>query len=228
MSPLTSGTSASTTWTSPTSAPTSPASPSSFAKAEDVLDVLLGRESATVELPMPEVTVTRRKLVEIADLDTVLGYKGNYAIYALKENSYLTLRMMQDYLDIGDQVRARDPDGSSGYSVGELRELAACLHASNPRLYSQHREAIRRLLIERIRASKRADELVVVPTSSIYIEALVGTHPLLEDFKLIHRALDVKRVQAEVRHAGAREHPTRGQGPARQGRGSRHRPQGRR
>jgi hypothetical protein len=44
-------------------------------------------------------------------------------------------------------------------------------------------------------------ELVVVPTSSLYIEALVGTHPLLEDFKLIHRALDVKKVQAEVRHA---------------------------
>jgi hypothetical protein len=40
----------------------------------------------------------------------------------------------------------------------------------------------------------------VVPTTSLYIEALVGTHPLLEDFKLIHRALDVKKVQAEVRH----------------------------
>ena len=42
---------------------------------------------------------------------------------------------------------------------------------------------------------------MVVPTTSLYMEALVGTHPLLEDFKLIHRALDVKKVQAEVRHA---------------------------
>ena len=42
---------------------------------------------------------------------------------------------------------------------------------------------------------------MIVPTDSLYIEALVGTHPLLEDFKLIHRALDVKKVQAEVRHA---------------------------
>ena len=42
---------------------------------------------------------------------------------------------------------------------------------------------------------------MIVPTSSLYIEALVGTHPLLEDFKLLHRALDVKKVQAEVRHA---------------------------
>ena len=42
---------------------------------------------------------------------------------------------------------------------------------------------------------------MIVPTKSLYIECLVGTHPLLEDFKLIHRALDVKKVQAEVRHA---------------------------
>ncbi len=41
----------------------------------------------------------------------------------------------------------------------------------------------------------------IVPTNSLYIECLVGTHPLLEDFKLIHRALDVKKVQAEVRRA---------------------------
>ena len=42
---------------------------------------------------------------------------------------------------------------------------------------------------------------MIVPTQSLYIEALVGTHPLLEDFKLLHRALDVKKVQGEVRHA---------------------------
>ncbi|GAA4255909.1 hypothetical protein GCM10022255_066640 [Dactylosporangium darangshiense] len=40
-----------------------------------------------------------------------------------------------------------------------------------------------------------------MPTKSLYIEALAGTHPLLEDFKLIHRALDVKKVQAELRRA---------------------------
>lgn len=38
-------------------------------------------------------------------------------------------------------------------------------------------------------------------TVSLYIEALPGKHPILEDFKLIHRAIDVKKVQAEVRHA---------------------------
>ena len=34
-----------------------------------------------------------------------------------------------------------------------------------------------------------------------FIEALPGAHPILEDFKLFHRVLDVKKVQAEVRAA---------------------------
>jgi len=57
------------------------------------------------------------------------------------------------------------------------------------------------LLIDRLSSPGKDNELVIVPTNSLYIECLVGTHPLLEDFKLIHRALDVKKVQAEVRHA---------------------------
>jgi hypothetical protein len=43
--------------------------------------------------------------------------------------------------------------------------------------------------------------MVIVPSNSLYIEALPGTHPLLEDFKLIHRAIDVKKAQAEARRA---------------------------
>ena len=62
-------------------------------------------------MPMPPVTVsTTKKLVEVADLDKVLGYKGNYAIFPLKENNYITLHMMQDYLEVSDELRLRDPD----------------------------------------------------------------------------------------------------------------------
>jgi hypothetical protein len=42
---------------------------------------------------------------------------------------------------------------------------------------------------------------IVVPTNSLFIEALPGVHPILEDFKLFHRVVDVKKVQAEVRAA---------------------------
>jgi hypothetical protein len=44
-------------------------------------------------------------------------------------------------------------------------------------------------------------EMVIVPTTSLCIEALPGKHPILEDFKLIHRVVDVKKAQSEVRHA---------------------------
>lgn len=35
----------------------------------------------------------------------------------------------------------------------------------------------------------------------MFIEALPGSHALLEDFKLLHRAEDVRKVKAEVRHS---------------------------
>ena len=57
------------------------------------------------------------------------------------------------------------------------------------------------MLIDRLTSPRKDNDRVIVPTNSLYIECLVGTHPLLEDFKLIHRALDVKKVQAEVRRA---------------------------
>ncbi|MFI6100868.1 hypothetical protein ACIA8G_35410 [Lentzea sp. NPDC051213] len=166
----------------------------------NLTDDLLGREVGAVELPLPETTVVNRKLVDVADLDEVLGFKGNYTIFALKENNYLTLRMMQEYLEVGDDLVLRDPDEFGELTVEELTGLAACLHEREPERFEERYEQIRAALVEKLASPRAGSDLVIVPTSSLYIEALVGTHPLLEDFKLIHRALDVKKVQADVRH----------------------------
>jgi hypothetical protein len=160
-----------------------------------------GAAHVTGELPMPSVSVTTKKLVDVADLDTVLGYKGNYTIFALKENNYITLHMMQDYIELGDGLGLRDPDGFADYTLEDIQELAQCVYRSDPDLVKKHSDDFKQLVIDRLTDSRKESDEVVVPTSSLYIEALVGTHPLLEDFKLIHRALDVKKVQAEVRHA---------------------------
>jgi hypothetical protein len=45
----------------------------------------------------------------------------------------------------------------------------------------------------------RPNELINVPTDSLFIEALPGEHPLLGDFQALHRAVDVKKVQVDVR-----------------------------
>ena len=155
--------------------------------------------SLGVTLTMPPVKITTKKLVEIADLDKVLGYKGNYAIYALNENNYVTLHMMQDYLEVSDVVKLRDPDEVGNYTVAELQKRAECMYKQSPTRFAEYRDQFRDLIIKRLTSGRAEDDRVIVPTNSLYIEALVGTHPLLEDFKLIHRAIDVKKVQAEVR-----------------------------
>lgn len=167
----------------------------------DIWDLIEGRTTLSLSIPIPKVSVKKKKLVQIADLDRVLGYKGNYAIYPLKKNNFITMHMMQDYVELDDAAQLRDPDAHGAYTVDELKSLVRCLRKRNPAAYNRHRDELKRILAERMAACKGSSELVVVPTSSICMEALVGTHPLLEDFKLIHRALDVKKVQAEVRRA---------------------------
>jgi hypothetical protein len=168
---------------------------------DSLLAILKGKRAVTASLPLPDITVTTQKLAEVADLDTLLGYKGNYMIFGLKDNSYFTLQMMQDYLDVDDELLLQDPDEPGGYTVDELQELATCLYRKDPKLFQEYRDQLKQLLLDRLTAARPDNDLVIVPSSSLYIEALPGTHPLLEDFKLIHRALDVKKVQAEVRHA---------------------------
>jgi len=168
------------------------------------LSAVLGRDDIVLTpLPMPPVEVIRKKLVDVADLDNLLAYKGNYMVFALKENNYITWHMMQDYLDVGDVIRLRDPDPLSNYTIEQLQELATTVLArtTDEAEKRARREEFKQMLIDRLIASRKANDRVIVPTNSLYIECLVGTHPLLEDFKMIHRALDVKKVQAEVRHA---------------------------
>jgi hypothetical protein len=166
------------------------------------LRALLGSEETWVsELPMPTVKLTTKKLVEVADLDNVLAYKGNYMVFALKENNYITLHMMQDYLDVGEGLLLRDPDELGNYSIEELQVLAKAVYDKDPIEFNARRGDFKMMLMDRLTSTRKDNDLVIVPTNSLYIECLVGTHPLLEDFKLIHRALDVKKVQAEVRRA---------------------------
>ncbi len=161
------------------------------------------------EVPMPLVDLddgstyyrrTTRKLSEVADLDNLLGYKGNYMIFAAREPSYMHLYMMQDYVD-PDTGGLRDPDGFTEMSSRELLDSICCLQRHAPGYVTEHRDELLALVTGKLASARRESDLVVVPTDSLYIEALPGAHPVMEGFKRVHRALDVKKVQAEVRQA---------------------------
>jgi hypothetical protein len=155
------------------------------------------RASLTMEPPVDpaEDFVT---LAEIADLDHPLGFKGNYMVFPLKRSNALTDFMMVPFVDA--ELGLHDPDQLGNWDpvefVAYVRSLKKSLSEAEfesikPRLAEQYRRIIS--------APRRAQEEIVVPTTSLYIEALPGAHPNLEDFKLKHRAIDVQRVAEEVR-----------------------------
>lgn len=137
-------------------------------------------------------------MAEVADLDHPLGCKGNYMIFPLKRSNALTDFMMIPYVD--SELGLHDPDQLGNWSPEDFVEHVRSLQRTLP---AADFEAIEGQLAEQYRrivsAPRRAQEEIVVPTTSLYIEALPGAHPNLEDFKLRHRIMDVQRVAEEVR-----------------------------
>lgn len=169
-----------------------------------------------VTFPSPTLLSPRMKLHQVADIENLIGFKGNYMIFPMVNFNYMTWFMMQDYLHIDETtgVTAQDPDPLAGLSINQMKDAMATVYAADPNSFEAKvtvtlsdgttvtvtKQQIFQEIMHRL-LSTQTPEMVIVPSNSLYIEALPGTHPLLEDFKLIHRAIDVKKVQAEARHA---------------------------
>ncbi|PCJ36495.1 MAG: hypothetical protein COA75_06835 [Cellvibrionales bacterium] len=148
--------------------------------------------------PNFEIEQAGKTLSEIADLDSLLGFKGNYMIFPLRESNALTDFMMEPYVDAG--FRLLDPHDAGNINREQFARYICHLREQ---LDDQAFEEIRPALRERFRQlllsePNKGDE-IIVPTGSLYIEALPGSNALLEDFKLAHRALDVVQAQEEAR-----------------------------
>ncbi|MGI8425449.1 MAG: hypothetical protein ACR2M4_02405 [Actinomycetota bacterium] len=137
-------------------------------------------------------------LAELAKLDEPQGFKGNYIIYPLKEGNALTDFMMTPYIDA--ELGLRDPDGTGNFTLDEFSRYVACLREKLGEDFSEVEPELRKQYEAILADPLRDGEEIIVPTNSLYIEALVGTQPLIEDFKLLHRGLDVLKVQAEARN----------------------------
>lgn len=156
-------------------------------------DIKVERNPGNKE-PIPSTT-----LVEVADLDNLLGFKGNYMIFPLKKSNLVTDLMMEPYIDEGF-TKLIDPDEIGNWTLEEFSKFICCLKKKlSPEEFDSKKEALKQQYEAILTSPRRTYEDIIVPTGSLFIEALPGKHPLLEDFKLMHRAIDVKKVQAEVR-----------------------------
>ncbi|WP_282610990.1 hypothetical protein [Pelagibius sp. Alg239-R121] len=145
-----------------------------------------------------DISVSTRRLVEVADLDRPLGFKGNYILFPLKECVYITQFMMQDYID--NSFGLRDPDALSEYTDAELIEYAE-RNWNDVSITEEDRVNLRNILIGRLTSPRKTSEVIIVPTGQVFEEALPGSHPLLEPFKLRHRQIDVEKANEELRRA---------------------------
>ncbi len=71
------------------------------------LDSVTPQTPVRVVLPKPDAPVSRR-LDEVADINHLLGFKGNYFIFPLRRQSYLTAYLAQSYFGMEETVA--DPD----------------------------------------------------------------------------------------------------------------------
>jgi len=139
-------------------------------------------------------------LAKVADLDRPLGFKGNYMILPLRESNMLTEYMLTPYVCAWRGLR--DPDEIGNWTLEAFEDYVRCLKETMTEAEFQSvRPILARQYARILESPVRNGEEVVVPTDSLYIEALPGKHPVLEDFKLAHRAIDVMKAKSEVRGA---------------------------
>ncbi len=173
-----------------------------IAPADDVLSMNMKGKSQRVSFPTPTYDDSILKLHQVADIDTLLGFKGNYMIFPLVDfDNYMAWYLVSQYIHF-DPVAgliAQDPDPGADLTLVDLQRAMAAIHAKDSTTFAQYASQFEEVMLRLL--SDQTPRMVIVPSNSLYIEALPGTHPLLEDFKLIHRALDIKKTQAEVRKA---------------------------
>jgi hypothetical protein len=158
-------------------------------------------------------------LGDVADLDNLLGYKGNLMIFPMKEGNDIHDFMMSPFYN--EMTQVADPDDLGNWTLHDFVEYVCCLRKTLPKRRFIERLPALTKAYEALKQAGAVDEEIIVPTDSLYIEALPGVRPVLEDFKLLHRAVDVKRARADLRGvelenirfaarllAGEREDPT--------------------
>jgi hypothetical protein len=158
--------------------------------------------SVTARLPKPALSDDTKKLHQVADIDSLIGFKGNYMIFPLIDfDNYMAWYLIHNYVELDPTAGlvVSDPDPDSDATPTDLEAAMQAIHAQDPTSFAANETQFEEVMLRLL--SDQAEQMVIVPSDQLYIEALPGTHPILEDFKLIHRALDVKKVQAEVRRA---------------------------
>ncbi|GIH03544.1 hypothetical protein Rhe02_16110 [Rhizocola hellebori] len=138
-----------------------------------------------------------QRLNEVADLAMPLGYVGNAMVFPVQAWNPLVTFLLAPFSNAVTGVS--DPGDRDNVTLAEFERLVCCLKDHLPaREFSKLKPAIDAAWQARTADPKPDSQRIVIPTDSLYIECLPGARPLLEDFKLRHRALDVQQAAADL------------------------------
>jgi hypothetical protein len=154
--------------------------------------------------PPVEVTATSNlrvtgdvELGDVADLAAPLGFVGNAMVFPVMRWNELVEFLMAPFACALTGIN--DPDDTGNMTLSDFEALVCCLKENLPEKdFNALKARIAAAWKARIDDPRPDAEELMIPTGSVFIEALPGGHPVLEDFKLFHRALDVQQVMADL------------------------------
>jgi hypothetical protein len=167
----------------------------------------------------PQQEIKTRPLSEVANINGPLGCMGNYMIFPMIEANPITEFMMDPYVTLAEgDYGISDPDLLGNMTLEEFAEYVCCLKRHFDSLegesegdgeespppadsFDELKPFLRATLKKLLQLSLRNDEEVIVPSGNLYIEALPGAHSVMEQFKHLHRQIDVKQAQSALRES---------------------------
>jgi hypothetical protein len=144
-------------------------------------------------------------LSQVANVYKPAGMVANYLVFPMFEANPVTDFMMEPYVTLAEGVYGvSDPDPLGNMTLDEFADYVCCLRKHYEerergdefeKLVPELREGLKKLL----QRSRRDEDIVVPCEDGLYIEALPGAHSVMERFKQVHRVIDVKSAQADLR-----------------------------
>ncbi|MDO8860305.1 DUF2225 domain-containing protein [Haliea sp. E1-2-M8] len=158
-------------------------------------------EPPTVAQPVGDQVVETVPLYQVADIDDLIGFRANYMIFPMQKANAITDFMMEPYVErAAGGFGITDPDDLGNMNLDDFLDYVCCLKENlDPKEFAALEDGLRAQLKRLLQSPLRDDEEIVVPMDAMYIEALPGSRPILEDFKLLHRQLDAADAQEDLR-----------------------------
>ena len=125
------------------------------------------RHSYMLEVDM-EVKETTLK--EIADLDNMLGFKGNYMIFPMNQSNILTDFMMAPYIDT--EFGLIDPDNLGNWSLDDFENFVTCLRHEMGDNFSTIEDDLKELHKQLLQDPLRSGDIISVPTGSLFLSLI--------------------------------------------------------